>query len=304
MPGPSFKHPSWDSTWWSLWGFLYPGRAADNELQNDIRQLYDAIVAELPRVQSWPKNTPEYAIVKGWKDKVAALDDQHPVGYDEANDLYWDLRQMLSDLRSMVVTKAEIDRARSAAQREAQARAEAERAEAERVAAAAKGKAEVVSLTSAAYLKTDVAPRSDHHQVACRKPKPAPPSPVFDPAAEAWKAVCRDMANDCDEVQTMLNPRSRRAETFGAHAVTQAAVLSYLPSIDEASFYQGRPGPQNSHKRVIVAIVDQAIVATFWTNGLSHHEERVKGNVVVYERSGGSRRFTHVPPSRKHPKHP
>ena len=102
----------------------------------------------------------------------------------------------------------------------------------------------------------------------------------------------------------MVNSGSRRAETFGAHAVTQASVLNWLPVIDDASWYQGRPGPQNSHKRVMVAIIDRQIVATCWTNGLSHHEERVKGNVVVYERDGGGSRFRHLPPSRKHPKHP
>lgn len=293
MPGPSFKHPSWDSTWWSLWGFLYTGRKADNELQNDIRQLYDDISAELPRLGSWPKNTPEHAIVRGWRDKLALLDDAHPIGYDEADDLYWDLRQMLSDLRSMQFTKAEADRARTAAQREA-----------ERLEAAAKLKQEVVeeSLDSATYLLTPVAPRKDHHRVAATKPKPRPASPAFDPAAAAWRSARSDMAAECDEVQSMLNPRSRRPETFGAHAVTQGSVLGYLPTIDGASWYQGRPGPQNSHKRVMVAIIGRDVVAACWTNGLSHHEERVRGNVVVYERDGGSSRFTHVPPSRKHPK--
>lgn len=308
MPGPSFKHPSWDSTWWSLWGYLYTGRKADNELQNDIRQLHAEISAGLPKVASWPKNTPEYAIVAGWRRRIEALDDDHPIGYDEADGLYWELRQMLADLRSMAFTKAEADRARSIAQREAERQQqEAERQLAATMKAEAKAKARAEAkgekLDSADYLLTPVAPRHDHHRVAATKPKPTPPSPAFDPAVEAWKTARRDMANECDEVQTMLNPKSRRAETFGAHAVTQASVLNYLPNIEGAAFYQGRPGPQNSHKRVIVAIVGVDIVAAFWTNGLSHHEERVRGNVVVYERDGGSSRFTHVPPSRTHPKH-
>jgi hypothetical protein len=185
------------------------------------------------------------------------------------------MQEIRSDVRSMQLTKSGADRQRTAQQREAR-----------RLEAAAKQQEEIVeeSLDSAAYLLTPVAPRQDHHRVA------------------AWRSTCSDIAAECHEVQSMLNPRSRRPETFGAHAVTQASVLGYLPTIDEARWCPGRPGPQNSHKRVIVAIIDQDVVAAFWTNGLSHHEERVRGNVVVYERDGGSRRFTHVPPSRKHPK--
>ena len=110
-----------------------------------------------------------------------------------------------------------------------------------------------------------------------QKKQPVKKSPA-QKAQEAWRDAQYTMASECDN-----------AIHFGEHTVDQQSVLKRLKLVGNSTVEQARPGPENSHVRIMFT----SDGVCYWTNGLTHKEKRNTGQFTVYRRIGANK-FEHV----------
>jgi hypothetical protein len=279
---------SWDpSTFW-LWNWLSASSlASDNELRNRITSLHAKARKKYAKLNAYPPDSQRGIVMAEWKRVLDDLDEM-PVTYAQSWGLDDELAAILGEIEDTLQTEA--------AER-------AEQAEKARKAKPAASSAALKSPRMSAEEMDDLATLAAHYKpssTTSTKPILIKPRPARTPQDD-WRDAQGTMRNQCDDVTSRLNPGSRAGAGFGAHAVTQGAVLSALPNIPGATWAQGRPDNSGAEVRVMVAVVDGKVVRTVWTNGLSHDASRRANTYTVYEQDGNSARFTLLSTT-KHPK--
>jgi len=286
---------SWDpSTFW-LWNWLTASSlASDNELRNRITSLHAKCRAKFAKLNAYPPDSQRGLVKAEWKRVLDDLDEM-PVTYAQGFGLDEELAAILAEIEDTLQTEAseraeEADKARSAKPTGSSPIVTA------KPARSASPKMSAQEMDELATLAAHYKPSS----TTAKKPILITPRPARTPQDD-WRDAQRTMRDQCDDVTSRLNPGSRASAGFGAHAVTQAAVLAGLPHIAGATWGQGRPDNSGTEVRVMVAVVDGRVVRTVWTNGLSHDASRRANSYTVYEQDGNSARFTRLSAT-KHPK--
>jgi hypothetical protein len=283
MADPNFTDPSWDASWVSLYGWIYPSRwtTSDNELRNAIsttfRQARDMVGRLGPQVGEMEQ------LLEDWKEMLDGYG--RTIKYWEADNVLEELKYILEEAQQQV----EADRLLIASKVKP---AKVEVAPSQPVPVVPKPKVAKKKAPSGADMSDDAAFANAMlgFNKATAKTPPSKVKPVFKPYTpptpeQIWVSRQRQMANECDG-----------GIKFGTHAVNQDSVLRQLALEDrDGSVWQYRSGPENSHLRIMKSNINQ-----FWTKGLSHDEERRAGRFMVYRRVGGSSRFVHVS-GQRHP---
>ena len=290
MPQPDFKHRSWDTTFWSLWGLLYTGAESDRALQTALSLRFDEAVDLLSQIG--PQAEPMQSRVQEWKDEVATYG--RTITFGEANEVLARLSALVVEIRQ------QLERDRALAKAGAKPAPIRKKQRRRKAAQAASPVAEAVDEDEDGPSADDIewATRAAHtvmgHSAATAQSRPQVVKPKARPYVpptpeEIWRGEQRSMANRCDN-----------GINFGAHDVDQGSVLVCLHlAPGDGGVRQYRPGPEGGHERIMATRNG----VQYWTLGLSHRERRDAGRYSVYRRVGASSRFEHVSGLR-HPKDP
>jgi hypothetical protein len=283
MAKPDFNDKSWDATGWSLWGLIYTGAKSDTALKTAISLAFDQTREALGKLGHQVE--PLASRVQEWRDELKQY--ARTISYGEADGVLTALKLLLDE----VSDQGEIDRLLAEAKKKApEVEPEPDDAPVEPVVKAKK-KAKATPEAQAVDQQATKDGLGHGKSTAVRRPKEVKPKSSYTPPTpqQIWVQKQRDMATDCDN-----------GIAFGNHDVDQESVLRRLQlDADDGGVKQYRSGPENSHKRIMKTRKG----CQFWTLGLTHKEKRDKGQFSVYERDGGSNRFTHVS-GVKHPAHP
>jgi hypothetical protein len=283
---PNFKHASWDTTIWSLWGLLYTGAASDTALKNAISQTYGEARAALRKLGA--QVDPMKSKVQEWHDELATY--ARTITYGEADNVLQCLRVLLTEIREQVETdRLLVESGKKPAVKH-------KKTEPEPVQSRSRSSGQETSdddlsedtAWAERYQNTVVG----HSRATAKKPPEVVKSkrPYVAPTPEEqWKGEQRTMANQCDN-----------GIRFGMHDVTQESVIRHLGLAQrDATVKQNREGPANTHVRIMTSSHGEQ----FWTLGLTHRERRDKGAFSVYRRIGATNTFVHVSGER-HPRDP
>ena len=264
----NFNDPSWDSSWLSLYGWIYPSSwtKTDKELRNSLGTTFRSARSMVNKLG--PQIGDMERLCADWKEMLD--------GY-ERTIKYWEAEAVLEELEYILD--------------EAQQQVEADRLliEANKKPALGTTKSKTGGSTDLNNDNVFTSAMLGYSKSTAKNP-PSKIKPVCTPYSpptpeQVWKSQQRQMATDCDN-----------GIKFGTHPVNQGSVLGPLAlGTSDGSVWQYRSGPENSHVRIMRTAANQ-----FWTKGLSHDEERRAGRYMVYKRDGGSDRFTHVSGAR-HP---
>lgn len=284
---PDFNDPSWDTTWWSLWGLLYTGAASDQAMKNAISQRFGDTRAELNKLG--PQVDPLASTVANWRRELGSY--ARTIRFGEAQDVLDRLNALYGAISQQVLRDAQMI------------------ASGKKPAKKKSSKQQLAPVTSSSITIHDDSDDTDElsdddaawiqrysntvlgHSAATAKDPPkqaakpwVPPTPE-----ETWRDEQRAMASRCDN-----------GINFGAHDVDQDSVLRRLIlSPGDGGVKQYRAGPENTHERVMVSRNG----VQYWTLGLTHREKRDAGDFSVYRRDGHKSKFDFVN-GRRHPKDP
>lgn len=295
---------SWDYGLFSLWGYLCSARASsDNEVRNEIIQLHADAKAGLAKVAVYPKTSERGVLKLGWTRRLAAL-EKNPLEYGEGLAVRDELDAMRDDIDASIVTEASEARERAQAMRKDGKDSKSASKPERREPARDPGDLADDTAFAAGYARTAGINGGPSKVTTRSKTKltASPPLPTVSPQ-QRWKQQQRDMEAQCAQVASTVQPGSRGNPGYGAHPVTQDAVLERLPDIDGAQWLQGRPDAAGGEVRVMVAVHRGRVVCTLWTNGLSHDASRRDNTYVVYEQDGAKAKFARFSEA-KHPQDP
>ncbi len=284
--------PSWNYGLFSLWGYLCSAKASsDNEVRNEIIQLHADAKAGLAKVAVYPKASERGILKLGWARRLAAL-EKKPLEYGEGLAVRDELDAMLDDIDDTIVTEASEAQERARAMRKDGKDSKSASKPERREPARDPGDLSDDTAFAAGYARTAGINGGPSKVTTRSKTKltASPPLPTVSPQ-QRWKHQQRDMEAQCAQVASTVQPGSRGNPGYGAHPVTQAAVLQRLPAIDGAQWLQGRPDAAGGEVRVMVAVFKGKVVCTLWTNGLSHEPSRLANTYVVYEQDGAKAKF-------------
>jgi hypothetical protein len=270
---PDFNHKSWDATAWSLWGLLYQGAASDREMQLGISEQFRR--ARSAQGSLGRQVEPMRTRVAEWREELDGF--ARTITFGEAQDVL----NRLIVIANALEQHLEADRLLVRARKKPPPPDDSDDDEDSDDDGDTAGAQWVERYRNTVMGHSKATAKEPPRKVKARPYKPPT-------AAENWTSEQRRMAGDCDN-----------GIGYGSHTVNQSAVLTRLdPGNPPGSAEQYRPGPENSHVRIIMARSEQ-----YWTLGLSHREKRDAGNFSVYRRDGQSNRFIFVS-GKRHPKDP
>jgi hypothetical protein len=274
MPELNFNDASWEPSWLSLNGWIYPTRwtNADNEFKNAIRTAYQEASLAVGRLG--PQIGEMQRLVEDWTEMLAEY--RRTISYREADTVL----EVLKDILDQAQQQYEEDRLLIAAKKKPAAPVTSPATKRSDPTPSGSDMSDDLAFASAmmGYSKQTARKQPSKVKVV---PKPyVPPTP-----AEVWRDRQRKMATECDN-----------GIGYGAHAVDQASVLALLGlAATDRSIFQYRAGPENSHVRIMRSTTQQ-----FWTKGISHEAERIAGRYMVYRRVNDSSVFQYVS-GQRHP---
>ena len=284
---------SWDYGIFSLWGYLCSTKASsDNEVRNEIRLLHADAMSGLAKVAVYPKTSERGILKRSWYRWLTAL-EKTPLEYGEGLVVRDDLETMVIEIGETLTTEASEARERALVlPKESTRIGKQERRE---PAGDADNLDDDMAFANSSARTSGI--NGGPSKVTARKKKVTAPTPLPTPE-QRWKHQQSDMAAQCAQVASTVQPGSRGNPGYGAHPVSQLPVQERLPEIDGAQWLQGRPDSSGAEVRVMVAVVNGKVVCTLWTNGLSHDASRRAGTYVVYEQDGAKSRFDRLSPTK------